>query len=152
MFSHHSAAAQTVLSTCSAAGVVLWLLGAIESSAPAVALFLFQLCLTPQRYRNAKASLAFAATHAVIPSEMQRLSERQLWDLYQLTADGEKLTPNVHAGRIRDSYNRASLLPKERPQARYLAAYVLLWIIALATAVGTGWLEDAVAACTIKPT
>lgn len=148
MFSRHSATAQTVLSSCSAAGVVLWLLGAIESAAPAVVLFLFQLCLTPQRHSNAKASLAFAATHAVIPNELQRLSERQLWDLYQLTTDRVKISPNVHAGRIREVYNRASLLPKERPQARYLAIYVLLWIIALATAVGTGWPEDVIAAAT----
>lgn len=143
LFACQSAIAQAALSACSFVGLFFLL---IVPQGGTTFLFLMSCLLIgwlPERYRHARAALAFFNLYPDAPTELKQLSEQQLWTLYCLAKSAKADTSDTRAMQIMKIYSRVSLLPRSAAKLHYLLAFVLLWLMTLATAAGTSLQFDA---------
>lgn len=143
LFARQSAIAQAALSACSFVGLLFLL---IVPQGGTTFLFLMSCLLIgwlPERYRHARAALAFFNLYPDAPTELKQLSEQQLWTLYCLAEPAKADASDTRATQIMKIYSRVALLPRSAAKLRYLLAFVLLWLITLATAAGTSLQFDA---------
>jgi Zn-dependent protease len=145
LFARHSAFTQAVLSACSFVGVFFLLFAPQGGTTFLIVMIVLLLGWLPGRYHDAKAALLFQQQHPDAPAELKQLSEQQLWSLYWLTRPAKPAGngPGTRAMEMMNIYSRVSLLPRSPAQLRYLLAFVLLWLITLATAAGTSLQLDA---------
>lgn len=143
LFSRHSATAQAVLSAASLVGACFLFLAPQGGTVFLVVMGLLLLAWIPSRYRHARAALAFFERFPEAPVELERLSERQLFALYGLAAAPKNGDGRSRALEMTAIHSRAARLPRSSPRFRFLLLYVLLWLLALTTAAGTGLQDDA---------
>lgn len=146
LFSRHSAVAQAVLSAFTLVGVCFLLLAPQGGAVFLVVMGLLLLAWVPSRYRHARAALSFVRRHPTAPAALEQLSERQLFDLWQLTDAPNSGDARSRARAMQLVHDRAARLPRSRPSFVYLLLYVMLWALALTTAAGTNLQDDARAA------
>ena len=137
LFARQSAFAQACLSACSFVGLCFLLLVPQGGTAFLVVMALLLAWWLPARYRHARGALLFFNQYPDAASELRQLSEQQLWTLYWLAAPAQTGTSHTRATQMMSIHSRVALLPRKAAQLRYLLAFVLLWMIALATASGT---------------
>jgi Zn-dependent protease len=143
LFARQSALTQAVLSACSFVGLFFLL---FVPQGGTTFLFLMSVLLIgwlPERYRHARAALAFFNLYPDAPAELKQLSEQQLWTLYCLAEPAKADASGTRAMQMMNIYSRVSLLPRSAAKLRYLLAFILLWLITLATAAGTSLQFDA---------
>ncbi|MFM7164831.1 MAG: site-2 protease family protein [Planctomycetaceae bacterium] len=145
LFARHSAFTQAVLSACSFVGVFFLLFAPQGGTTFLIVMTVLLFAWLPVRYHDAKAALLFQQQHPDAPAELKQLSEQQLWTLYWLARPAKPAGngPGTRAMEMMNIYSRVSLLPRSPAQLRYLLAFVLLWLITLATAAGTSLQLDA---------
>lgn len=142
LFARRSPLAGTCLSACTFAGWFLLLMPHDGTMLSVLLLFLLLMWL-PDRYRRARGALRFFRQYPDASSQFKELSEQQLWTLYGLADPKQSRTSKVRAAHMMQIHSEATLLPRTAAPLRYLLAFVLLWMIALATAWGTGLHIDA---------
>ncbi len=143
LFARQSAITQAVLSACSFVGLFFLL---FVPQGGTTFLFLMSVLLVgwlPERYRHARAALAFFNLYPDAPTELKQLSEQQLWTLYCLAEPAKADASGTRAMQMMKIHGRVSLLPRSAAKLRYLLAFVLLWLITLATAAATSLQFDA---------
>ena len=143
LFARQSAIAQAALSACSFVGLFFLLF--VPQGGPTF-LFLMSVLLIgwlPERYRHARAAMAFFNRYPDAPTELKQLSEQQLWTLYCLAEPAKADASATRATQIMKIYSRVALLPRSAAKLHYLLAFVLLWLMTLATAAATSLQFDA---------
>lgn len=143
LFSRHSAIAQTVLSACSIVGACFLFLAPEGGTVFLIVMALLLVAWAPARYRHARAALAFFKLFPAAPDDLEQLSERQLFTLYELAGSAESVDVGSRALEMTAIHSRVSRLPRSSPRFCFLLLYVLLWLAALVTAAGTALQHDA---------
>lgn len=141
LFSQHSAIAQTALSVCSFVGFSFLLFAPNGGRTFLVIMGLLLLWWTPRRFRNAQAALKIYRLYPKWPESIKQLSGKQLEELYQLTRTSQ--SASQRATDMMQIYERVALIPHSAAPIRYCVLYVLLIVVALATAAGTVLQTDA---------
>ncbi|MEI7701010.1 MAG: hypothetical protein WCK86_14520 [Planctomycetia bacterium] len=143
LFARQSAIAQAALSACSFVGLFFLLFVPQGGTIFLVVMSVLLIGWLPARYRHARAALTFFKLYPDTPGELKQLSEQQLWTLYNLAEPATADTSGTRAIQMMTIYSRVALLPRSAAKLRYLLAFVLLWLITLATAAGTNLQFDA---------
>ena len=142
LFSRQSALMQTILFVASFTSAVFLFFSPEGGICLGVILLWVLISLAPHKYREAVAAFRYRQLHPLLPKQMNQLSERQLWDLYQLfrnEKDDQSVSISMTAG-----FSRAQSMPASSPPLYFLVAYIALWVITVMTAAaGTGLQQDA---------
>jgi len=143
LFARQSAAAQACLSACSFVGLCFLFLAPQGGTTFLIVMAFLLIWWLPPRYHHARSALEFFNQFPGAPAELKELSELQLWKLYWLAEPASPNTRGVRAMEMMKIYSRVTLLPRSPAGLKYLLAFLLLWLIALATATGTRLQLDA---------
>jgi Zn-dependent protease len=143
LFARQSAVAQACLSACSFVGLCFLLLMPQGGTTFFVVMGLLLIWWLPARYRHARSALLFCSQYPTACTDLKQLSAQQLWSLYRLAPPAQPGDSRARAMQMLQIHSRVALLPRSAAQLRYLLAFVLLWMIALATAAGTSLRNDA---------